>query len=67
MSQTNEKAVNAPDNQALHFTTHPGVKAIVVPLWMVEKMYVDFCTIPQELVIQLKQEEENRGEEDESN
>jgi hypothetical protein len=56
-----------PDEQAVHFATHPGVKAIIVPLWMIEKIYVDFCTSPQELVVQLKEEEETRGEEDESN
>lgn len=71
MTQTNEKVesvlVQSESDQAVHFTTHPGVKAIVVPLWMIEKIYVDFCTSPQELVIQLKQEEENKGEEDESN
>lgn len=67
MPQTNEISVPVqPNDQALHFATHPGVKAIVIPLWMIGKIYVDFCTSSQELVIQLKQEEEIKGEEDES-
>ena len=67
MTQTSEKDVPVQsDDQAAHFATHPGVKAIVIPLWMIEKIYVDFCTSPQELVVQLKKEE-IKGEDDESN
>lgn len=76
MTQTKEtKTENVPvqpkkytDNkQAAHFTVHPGVKAIVIPLWMIEKIQVDLHTAPQELVVQLVEEGSVEGKEDETN
>ncbi len=68
MPQTNEKSVPVqPNDQALHFATHPGVKAIVIPLWMIEKIQVDLYTAPQELVVQLVEEGSVEGKEDEAN
>lgn len=75
MTQTNEtKTENAPvqlkkctdDKQAAHFTVHPGVKAIIIPMWMIEKIHIDLYTAPQELVVQLVEEGSVEGKEDEA-
>ncbi len=68
MTQTNEtKTEDAPArDQAAHFTVHPGVKAIIIPLWMVEKIHIDLYTAPHELVVQLVEEGSVEGKEDET-
>ena len=54
-------------DEAAYFHKHPGCRAIIIPMWMVEKIHVDFCTTSGELVVQLRQEEDTKGEEDEGN
>ena len=67
---TNESTKDAPvkeaDDQAVHFVEHPGVKAIIIPLWMIEKIQVDLHTAPQELVVQLIERDSIGGEENET-
>jgi hypothetical protein len=68
---TNEEQQNSvpvqPNNEAAEFVVHPGVRALIIPFWMIEKIYVDFLTGSEELVVQLKKEEEIERENDESN
>jgi hypothetical protein len=69
--QTNEEQENPvpvpQSEQAAEFNVHPGVRAFVIPFWMIEKISVDFTTGSKELVVQLKKEEEIEGEKDEDN
>lgn len=69
--QTNEEQKNpAPvpqSDQAAEFTVHPGVRAFIIPFWMIEKISVDLTTGSGELVVQLKKEEEIEGEGNEGN
>ena len=68
MTQTSKEnvAAQSKDDQAAHFTVHPGVKAIVIPLWMIDKIHIDLYTAPQELVVQLIEEGNIEGEKDEA-
>jgi hypothetical protein len=45
--------------EAAHFAKHPGCRAIVIPLWMVEKISVDFTDTPDGMcvIIQLTSQE----------
>lgn len=66
---TNEEQQNPVpvplSEQAAEFTVHPGVRAFIIPFWMIEKISVDLTTGSRELVVQLKKEEDIKGEEDE--
>jgi hypothetical protein len=66
MTQTSETNASVPDDQAAHFTKHPGVRALIIPLWMIESIRFDLYTSPQELVVQLVEEDSVEGEEDET-
>jgi hypothetical protein len=69
--QTNEEPQNPvpvpQSEQAAEFNVHPGVRAFIIPFWMIEKISVDFTSGSGEVVIQLKKEEEIEGEQDEGN
>lgn len=66
MTQTNEENVPVPNkDQAAHFTVHPGVKAIIIPLWMIDKIHIDLHTAPRELVVQLIEGDSVDGKQDE--
>lgn len=66
-SEEKQNPVPVPQNeQAAEFIVHPGVRAFVIPFWMIEKVSVDFTAGTRELVVQLKKEEDCKEKEDES-
>lgn len=68
MSEDQQSHVCAPpksEDEAAYFTQLPNCRALVIPIWMVEKIHVDFTSPTGDLVVQFKKgeecEEDNEG------
>jgi hypothetical protein len=61
--------VNVQENEqeeAAVFTELPKCRALIIPMWMIEKLHVDFTTVPEQLVIQLKKGERSEERDEDS-
>lgn len=59
-------AVNKEEDFAFFGELPNKCRGLVIPLWMIEKLYVDFTSSPEQLVVQLKKAE-NHEESHEGN